>query len=505
LRRYVPAFAAALLIAGICATGAGWASAATVIPAETVPADTGASAIALTLSAPSVEYGDEQTEVFTVTATGAGGAPTGTATISVGAVTVCTIALADGSGTCAPTADELAVGSVTLTAAYSGDANYDPSTSPAADLQVVSPPPPLPSATTTSLALAKAAISYGDEQAETISVKVAAVTDGSVTDGGGAVPAGSVIVADGAAKLCAFILSPSGTGACSLKATVLLPGKAELTAAYAGAPAFAASVSAGATLTVAKEPTAAAVALSASKVTFGDEQRERITVAVKPAYAGTPTGHVTVKAGSTAICVITLKSGRGTCSPSATRLGTGRHSISAVYGGSNDVVASVSGPRVLSVAKASSTTALSLSAAQVQYGSEGTEKISVQVAAKYSGTPGGTVTVRANGDTLAVIKLKSGAGSYALSAKGFAAGTYELVASYVGNADFNGSTSAKQTLTVTSPPPPPPACYPLSSKGTCYEPGEFCPEADHGETGIAGDGEQIICEDNDGWRWEPLD
>jgi hypothetical protein len=27
--------------------------------------------------------------------------------------------------------------------------------------------------------------------------------------------------------------------------------------------------------------------------------------------------------------------------------------------------------------------------------------------------------------------------------------------------------------------------------------------ADHGTTGIAGDGERIICEDNNGWRWEP--
>lgn len=63
----------------------------------------------------------------------------------------------------------------------------------------------------------------------------------------------------------------------------------------------------------------------------------------------------------------------------------------------------------------------------------------------------------------------------------------------------------------TSPPSPAPApppatatsCYPLSDEGTCYEPGEFCRDDDHGVTGLAGDGETIICEDNDGWRWEP--
>ena len=54
-------------------------------------------------------------------------------------------------------------------------------------------------------------------------------------------------------------------------------------------------------------------------------------------------------------------------------------------------------------------------------------------------------------------------------------------------------------------PPPTTAasCYPLSDEGTCYEPGEYCRDDDHGMSGIAGDGENIVCEDNDGWRWEP--
>lgn len=48
------------------------------------------------------------------------------------------------------------------------------------------------------------------------------------------------------------------------------------------------------------------------------------------------------------------------------------------------------------------------------------------------------------------------------------------------------------------------SCYPLSDEGTCYEPGEFCRDSDHGVSGLAGDGERIVCEDNDGWRWEPV-
>lgn len=59
-----------------------------------------------------------------------------------------------------------------------------------------------------------------------------------------------------------------------------------------------------------------------------------------------------------------------------------------------------------------------------------------------------------------------------------------------------------------APPPPSPSptaasCYPLSDEGTCYEPGEYCRDSDHGASGVAGDGERIVCQDNDGWRWEP--
>jgi len=49
----------------------------------------------------------------------------------------------------------------------------------------------------------------------------------------------------------------------------------------------------------------------------------------------------------------------------------------------------------------------------------------------------------------------------------------------------------------------PASCHPLTNAGNCYEPGEYCRDADHGASGVAGDGKAITCEDNDGWRWEP--
>jgi hypothetical protein len=49
----------------------------------------------------------------------------------------------------------------------------------------------------------------------------------------------------------------------------------------------------------------------------------------------------------------------------------------------------------------------------------------------------------------------------------------------------------------------PGGCYPLSNEGTCYEPGEYCRGSDAGTTGQAGNGETIVCTENDGLRWEP--
>ena len=67
------------------------------------------------------------------------------------------------------------------------------------------------------------------------------------------------------------------------------------------------------------------------------------------------------------------------------------------------------------------------------------------------------------------------------------------------------SPAPAQSTQPTAPPAAaaPAGCYPLSNEGTCYEPEEYCRNADHGVSGMAGDGEAITCEDNNGWRWEP--
>ena len=73
------------------------------------------------------------------------------------------------------------------------------------------------------------------------------------------------------------------------------------------------------------------------------------------------------------------------------------------------------------------------------------------------------------------------------------------------DSDFGNASPWTAPSAAPSPTTPPAktACHPLSRAGHCYEPGEDCSDADHGLTGVAGDGEAIVCEDDNGWRWEP--
>jgi hypothetical protein len=68
---------------------------------------------------------------------------------------------------------------------------------------------------------------------------------------------------------------------------------------------------------------------------------------------------------------------------------------------------------------------------------------------------------------------------------------------------ITGSAPPSSAPPSSAPPPAPASCHPTTSSGNCYEPGEFCPHADAGMTGVAGDGKTITCELVNGYyRWE---
>lgn len=196
-------------------------------------------------------------------------------------------------------------------------------------------------ATSTSLSLSPARVTYGDERAGQVSVTVSSAAG---------TPPGTVTVRSGATSVCTITLS-SGTGTCAPSATLFPAGIRQLTATYGGSADFAVSASATQSLTVGPAATTTALTLASGAVTYGNEQAEHAAVTVSAQYGGTPTGTVTVNSGSTTICTITLASGRGTCILAPSEVRPGIYALRAYYAGSSDFGGSASASKALTVVK----------------------------------------------------------------------------------------------------------------------------------------------------------
>jgi large repetitive protein len=309
---------------------------------ETFTVTPGVASTTLLLSPSSVSFGQQQNEKMTVlVAPAGGGIPTGTVSIKIGTTTLCTEPVGTGTVTCGLGIDELPIGSYEVTASYSGDADFAASSSGQALLTISDKSPATP-----SLTLSPTKVVFGHEQGETLTASVA----GSVA---GVAPTGTVTVMAGTATVCTITLA-GGNGDCVLAATKLLPGTYHLTAAYSGDVTYAKATAAASTaLTVVAGPSATALKLSAAKIKSGHEQSEHLTVAVKPTISGsgTPAGKVTIKAGSVAICVLTLKKATGTCTLTAKKLRPGTYHLTATYAGASPFAGSVSARKTLTVTK----------------------------------------------------------------------------------------------------------------------------------------------------------
>ena len=131
--------------------------------------------------------------------------------------------------------------------------------------------------------------------------------------------------------------------------------------------------------------------LSATSVVYGREQAERISLNVDDVFGSVPTGTVTVKAGNTVACTITLKDRKGSCTVPAAKLGPGTVSVNAFYGGGISFQTSQSGAETFTVKKAAAKTRLALSKSPVTFGQEQAERLSVSVSPQFGGTPAGKV------------------------------------------------------------------------------------------------------------------
>ena len=129
-------------------------------------------------------------------------------------------------------------------------------------------------------------------------------------------------------------------------------------------------------LAIVQAPTTTAFVLSTSVVTYGGESATSITATVTPGFTfGSATGTVTIKAGGTTLCTITLTSGveqRRILLADQHRPDRSRQPVlaHATYSGDTNFTGSVSSAQTLTVVPAVTTTILTETPPSVVVGQE---------------------------------------------------------------------------------------------------------------------------------------
>jgi len=194
-----------------------------------------------------------------------------------------------------------------------------------------------------------------------------------------------------------------------------------------------------------------------TSVTAHPQVGQRIVVKVavtNPAGATgpAPAGKVTVSDGTQA-CeagLTTGSAGSATGRCALVESAPGSYSLTAGYPGDAAYQASATPAATqVTVTKARTMTALTLSTASVVYGHEQSEVFTVTVRPAFAGTPSGTVVVKSGTKRLCTVTLSGGSGTCSPFAKALAVGTDPVVARYTGSTDFRPSTSASASLTVS--------------------------------------------------------
>ena len=355
-------------------------------------------------------YAQQVTFTATVAASSGSGTATGTVTFKDGSAVLGSSSV-NASGAATFATSSLTAGSHAITAVYGGDPTYNGSTSSAL-AQTVSQ-----IGTATTLTSSVNPANYGQSVTLTATVLSAAAT-------------GTVQFLDGATVLGSATLSG---GQASLSTSSLSGGSHSMTARYVGDTNYAGSTSAVLVQTVTQIGTTTAVNSSASTSTYG--QAVTFTATVTPSSgAAKPTGTVQFRDGGTALGSAALNS-NGVGIFSATSLSVGGHSITAQYAGDNNFSGSTSVALIQTVNKANTTTALASSSNPSNTGQTVTFTATLS-----SSAATGSVQFFDGAQSLGAAPLSDGKAT--LSTAFTTSGKHSITATYGGDTNFNGSTSA---------------------------------------------------------------
>jgi outer membrane protein OmpA-like peptidoglycan-associated protein len=389
---------------------------------DAITVDTADTTTTITTEVPDPSVVGESVPVdysVAVNAPGAG-SPTGNVTVTDG-VDTCTGTVA--AGQCTLTFSH--AGSVSVTATYDGDSNFNASTSAPATGHKTNEADT--STTITTLAPSPSVVG----QDVTIDYGVA------VTAPGAGSPTGNVTVSDGTLSCTGSVAA----GQCTI--TFTTAGTHVLTATYAGDSDFNGSVSTSQDEIVNEASTTTTITSDApSPSVVGQDVTVTFSVQPNSPGVGVPTGNVTVGVGADS-CTGTVAAGH--CIVTLTTAGS--QNVTATYAGDGTFAGSSSAPDPHQVNKAATTTLITSQSPDPSNLSQPvTVPYSVSVSSPGAGSPTGNVTV-SDGVDSCVGTVAAGSCAIRLHSSG----TRTLRATYAGDGNFKGSVSAGVTHSVVTP------------------------------------------------------
>lgn len=281
-------------------------------------------------------------------------------------------------------------------------------------------------ATTTAVSISTSAnpSGYGELVVFNVTVSGAAGT-----------PTGTVTFLDGATLIGTATLDQTGSAAFS--ETMLTAGLHQITAQYGGDGTFAPSTSptVDESITVQGSTTLALTTLNPAK--FGRTITFVVTVLAN-AGAQTPTGNVTLTAGSNALGTMALDSGGQAVFQNNTLL-VGEYMVTASYAGDGNFAPSASTSLIQTVTPALTTSALSSSANPSTYNAPVT--LTDTVTPVTGSGPTGSVDFFDGTTDLGTVALDP-TGVASLTTTALGVDSHSLTAQYSGDGNFEGSSAA---------------------------------------------------------------
>ncbi len=353
-------------------------------------------------------------QAVTLTATMAPAIATGSVQFLNGSTVLGSVVISGGQAQFTTTV--LPTGTNSLTAIYSGDANYLTATSSAVPQTVNKATP------TVTIAADLSTSSFGQAVTLTASLLPIGAT-GSVQFLNGATLLGTVAISGGQAQFTTTAL-PTGTNS--------------LTAIYSGDANYLTATSSAVPQSVNKATITVTVATSLSTSSFG--QAVTLTAALLPTSA---TGSIQFLNGTTLLGTVVISGGQAQFTTTA--LPTGANSLTAIYSGDANYLTATSSPVPQSVSKASASIAITVDLSTSAIGQAVTLTATVTPS-----TASGSVQFLNGAAVLGTATIISGQAQFTTTA--LPVGTNSLTAAYSGDANYVTITSdpIQQTVNKTA-------------------------------------------------------